>query len=181
VLYAIWQLPFVLIAHFVFDRYLLVFLPATLLILLRGAEPIRRDWIAGVACLGVFVGLSLALTHDWLSWNAARWKLGRRAIASSVHLTNLEGGFEWDNWFAPDPNRNVPPTADSGLTMPLNRKRHPNLTGRFGLSLTYLPGTRTVDQEPFSTWLYRSPQTFYLLEREDPTESWHANKRTPED
>ena len=104
-LYAFFQVPFLLISVSFFDRYLLVFLPATLLILLRGAEPTRRDWVSGVVGLALFAGLALALTHDWLSWNAARWNLGRRVIAAGVPLADLEGGFEWDNWFDPHPDQ----------------------------------------------------------------------------
>jgi hypothetical protein len=166
-LYASFQVPFLLISESYFDRYLLVFLPATLLILLRGAEPTRGDWVPGVVGLAVFAGLALALTHDWLSWNAARWNLGRRVISAGVPLTDLEGGVEWDNWFDPHPDRSPSSSADHGLTISFNHFRHPNLTGRYGLSFSPLPGTRVVDRQPYSAWLIKQPQAFYLLKPDD--------------
>ncbi len=166
-LYAFFQVPFLLISESYFDRYLLVFLPATLLILIRGAEPTRRDWVPGVIGLVVFAGLALALTHDWLSWNAARWSLGRRVIAAGVPLSDLEGGFEWDNWFDPHPDHSVSSSAARGLTVRFNSFRHPNLTGRYGLSFSPLPGALVVDRQPYSAWLIKQPQAFYLLKPDD--------------
>jgi len=166
-LYALFQVPFLLISESYFDRYLLVFLPATLLILLRGAEPTRRDWVQGVVGLALFAGLALALTHDWLSWNAARWNLGRRVIAAGVPLADLEGGFEWDNWFDPHPDHSASSSVDHGLTISFNSFRHPNLTGRYGLSFSPLPGAQVVDRQPYSAWLIKRPQAFYLIKPDD--------------
>ena len=166
-LYAIFQVPFLLISISFFDRYLLVFLPATLLILLRGAEPTRRDWVLGIVGLGLFAGLALAITHDWLSWNAARWNLGRRVISAGVPLIDLEGGFEWDNWFDPHPDHTASSSVDHGLMIPFNSFRHLNMTGRYGLSFSPLPGTQVVDRQPYSAWLIQRPQAFYLLKPND--------------
>jgi hypothetical protein len=165
VLYTLFQIPFLLIARGIFDRYFLVFLPGTLLIVLLGAKPTRRDWFAGCCVLAMFAGLAIALTHDWLSYNSARWELGRRAVAAGVPLTELEGGFEWVNWFAPYPESDAPPSADPGLAVFLSRVRHPNRTPRYGLSFSPLPGTRVIDRQPYVAWLTRKPQAFYLVEQ----------------
>jgi len=50
--------------------------------------------------LALYAWISVGLMHDWLAWNAARWELGRQALAQGIATTDIEGGFEWDGWYA---------------------------------------------------------------------------------
>ena len=78
--YVLFQIPFLIISLTLFDRYLIVFIPTALFIMVHEAVPSRRGVVLGLAGLMVLVASSLAFTHDWLAWNAARWELGRRAV-----------------------------------------------------------------------------------------------------
>jgi len=84
-----------------------------------------------------------------------------------VPLADLEGGFEWDNWFDPHPDHSASSSVDHGLTISFNSFRHPNLTGRYGLSFSPLPGAQVVDRQPYSAWLIKRPQAFYLIKPDD--------------
>jgi hypothetical protein len=157
-----------LVAPNLFDRYLLVLLPGALLIAGTAADTgpkyqtLRRS--AAVSMLALSGLLSLALMHDWLAWNAARWELGRRALARGIPPEDIEGGFEWNGWHAPVPARAsselVPPR---NLALSHNRTLWPHLTGRFALSFSEVEGTHVWDTEPYHRWLLPGQRRFYLI------------------
>jgi hypothetical protein len=106
--------------------------------------------------------------HDWLSWNSARWTLGRRALASGIAVTDIEGGLEWDNWYAPGPVSAVgaiqPPP---GLMLPFNHDRFPHVDGRHALAFSQVPGTVVLDSESYRLWLIPYLRGFLLLKQSD--------------
>jgi hypothetical protein len=121
--------------------------------------------------------------HDWLAWNVARWDLGRRAIARGIAATDIEGGFEWDGWHAsrvfllPD----EPPATrsllqDRGSMLLFRHLLFPELTGRYAISFSEIPGTMTVDSEPYRLWLAPGPRRLWLLACH-PVESAQEGKR----
>ena len=86
------------------DRYLLVFLPLSLGILVAlglTRWTITNPWYIGTAFLGltVFLGFGVAATHDYLEWNRVCW-------AADAELQNrlglapaeIDGGFEFNNF-----------------------------------------------------------------------------------
>src|SRR5205807_9212803 len=92
--FTIAHLPLALAASMLHDRYLLVLLPAALWFAAIGTKAASR-WAPSVVVLIVIAAASIALMHDWLSWNAARWQLGRRAeTAFHINPLDIEGGFE---------------------------------------------------------------------------------------
>jgi hypothetical protein len=151
--FALLHLPFLLIPWVLFDRYLIVFMPAALLLAMRplreqqGAyaprSPVGR--ILAVATLLLFAVFSLGLLHDWLAWNSARWAVGRRALDRGFAAQDMDGGFEWNSWHA---------AASVGH----NR-------GRYALSFSILPGSKVLDQEPYRLWLIPGRRAFYFLDQ----------------
>src|SRR5262249_28576619 len=77
-LVAVLQVPFLLLAPWLYDRYLLVFLPA---LIAAAAGTVKSTaawaWPAAITWLVGSAAFSVALVHDWYSWNVARWQLGR--------------------------------------------------------------------------------------------------------
>jgi hypothetical protein len=139
------------------DRYLIVLLPGALYLATdppaEAGAARKMGWVsrrtAGLVTLAVFGLFSLGLLHDWLSWNAARWALGRRAVARGIPPTHIDGGYEWEGWhFAPD------------ATAPFPARRV--------LSFSVLENMRAVDREPYDVWLMPGRRQFYLLERAPP-------------
>jgi hypothetical protein len=86
----------------IFDRYSL---PVVVLMVAIGhlvARPRATDLNAArgtalaVAALGVF---AVAATHDYLSWNRARWNAVHQFLAAGSPVSDLDGGFEYRGRF----------------------------------------------------------------------------------
>jgi hypothetical protein len=160
------HLLLLLVSPTLYDRYLIVLMPGAFALALSGEEA-RSCWPGGLAVLGVFAVISLGLMHDWLSWNAARWELGRRAVARGIAVEDIEGGLEWDSWHAPvsvapDPEATQPPPR--GLMLLFNRRRFPHLTGRYALAFSRPPDTVQLDAQTYRLWLVPRERQFLLVE-----------------
>ncbi len=100
---------FLMLNNFYFDRYSLVAFPFLILMLFPQVEnfsipkPLR---IFGQITLTAIILFSIGATHDYLSWNRARWE----AVDYSHQTLELEaekinGGFEYKKWFNINFNR----------------------------------------------------------------------------
>ena len=144
-----------------FDRYALPLLPGAIGAAAwpSGARPHR---VAGACLLLLFAASSLALMHDWLSWNAARWALGRRALARGIGAQEIEGGIEWDGWFSSGgPWRTAGP---HGLVLPFNARFFGDAPVPYALAFSQPAGTTRVDAEPYCSWLPPRAGEFLLVE-----------------
>jgi hypothetical protein len=180
----------------VYDRYVLVLLPLAVLRTLPRRSPSALDrprWRSGLAALAVCAAASVALMHDWHSWNAARWELGRRAVARGVDPEDIEGGFEWDGWHTPQivlPRHGQPPPRP--LVLPFNSQLFPRVTGRYAIAFTEpdlgpnevlpvfdlrppratsdeIPSPRRpelVDTEPYTLWLAPGTRRLALIRQD---------------
>lgn len=160
-LFSLFQVPLVLLAP-LFDRYLLFLVPGAVLVAASGRLATLGQRRLALVLLAVLAAASIALMHDWLAWNSARWALGRRAVAEyGIPPQDIEGGFEWDGWFT---ERGGPARADPPrLTLPANYYWFPQITGRYALSFSPLPGADVVAREPYRLWLSPGERFFYLL------------------
>jgi hypothetical protein len=155
------------------DRYLEVLFPGMIFLVAIRCSASGPGWLAGIAMLLLYGLLSVTLTHDWLSWNSARWELGRQAIArQNIQPVDIEGGFEWNGWFATtDPARPmkppIPSLPDDGttLSMRFTRSYFPDVTGRYALAFTEPTNAVTVASLPYSTWLPPAKKQFLLVQQ----------------
>ncbi len=171
-LFAIVHVPFLFLPYVIFDRYYIVFMPAALYLATNPRldtayvpQRVLARRVIGIAILAVFGLFSVALMHDWLAWNAARWTLGRRAVDRGIAATDIEGGFEWNCWYAPVPPfaRRQDPRSD--LLLPYTNMMFGHISGRFALSFSVPPGATVLDREPYTTWLGPGRHDFYLVEQ----------------
>ena len=104
----------------VFDRYVLLVLPAvTIPVLLfhqRRVGPALSLWAWGT--LAVFGVYSVATTHDYLAMSRARLQAASALMAAGVPRTQIVAGVEFDGWtqieangYVNDPRIVVPPGA----------------------------------------------------------------------
>jgi hypothetical protein len=176
VVFGLLELPLLILVEGVYDRYLFLLFPTVLFLGFPFSLPVRAGpstplfpearwrWASAAVMLAVMGFVSVGLMHDCLSWNEARWKLGRRA---PYKPWEIDGGFEWNGTFhlmeAPGTNRAPFPGS---LTGPLTRKRFPGVTGRAALAFWPLPDTFVIDKEPFVRWLPPGQEYIHLISRD---------------
>jgi hypothetical protein len=80
------------------DEYLLVFVPASLYLLLREAPVSVRGWGAGALVCAAMLAYVLPEQAECLAWNDARWRLGRQLVDAGASPQEIHGGFEWVGW-----------------------------------------------------------------------------------
>jgi hypothetical protein len=164
VLYSSLHALLLVVSPTLYDRYLIVLMPGALAI--AGAASFPTRWPIGLGVLALFAACSAGLMHDWLAWNSARWELGRRALARGVPADDIEGGLEWDSWYAPgDVASEGPPPRPRGFMLPFNRRRFPHITGRYALAFSQRDGTAVLDSQPYRLWLVPGEWKFLLLVR----------------
>src|SRR5262249_8621080 len=120
--------------------------------------PLALTWLVGSAAI------SVALVHDWYSWNIARWQLGTRAVQiRQIPPRRIEGGFEWDG---------VHNQGTGDLPIPAPRRAlqnvhfwFPMVTGEYAISFTPLENSVVIDQEPYHLWLGGSHDMLLLKEQ----------------
>jgi hypothetical protein len=168
---AVLQIPLLFAAPLIYDRYLLPLLPGACWLALgqgfgragpatqlegHATSTERWTWLwrlLAVATLAAYACLSIALVHDCLSWNRARWTLARRALANRIPAQAIEGGFEWDGWYSLDTSQQSSQPATSGLPLQYTRRNFPAVTGQHALSFHVLPATVVEDSEKCELWL----------------------------
>jgi len=176
VLFTFFSLCATLATPRLYDRYLLFLMPGLLALGRRLFPGDRPIWPAGPLALGVLAAISVCLTHDMWSWNAARWQLGRQALAAGTPSADIEGGFEWDGYYS---LLSRPPASGhrSSLVTSLDTTFFPYLTGRYALSFSPLPDSEVEKEVTYRTWLPPATHHFYLLKAKAMAPSSPAHPR----
>jgi hypothetical protein len=171
------QFLFVLTLPNMMDRYLEVLFPGAVYLVVMRCSVSHSGWLPGTVVVTLCGFISVALFHDWLSWNTARWELGRQAIATkSIQPDDIEGGFEWNGWYAStDPNRpmvgsdpNHPINNEPGLSLPFSRDYFPQVRGRFALAFTQPENSVVVASLPYTLWLSAEQKDFLFVQYKEP-------------
>jgi len=88
------------------DRYPMVLLPFVLAILTQGSDivPSKKQWLVAGLFFVFLAGFTLVGTHDYFSWNRARWQAIAYLTAEKNRKPNqIDGGFEYNGWHKPGP------------------------------------------------------------------------------
>ena len=100
----------------VFDRYVLFLVPlgiVILFLLVSDVGPAKAGSLTmplAVASLILYGAFSIAGTHDYLSWNSARWQaLNNLETEEPVRPDDIDGGFEFNGWYLYDSNYRASP------------------------------------------------------------------------
>lgn len=87
--------------HF-FDRYYLFLFPLMGILVLPTKKISYPKWVLvlGIAFQLGYGGFSLMATHDYLSWNRARWEaLDYLTTQKNISPNQIDGGFEFNGWY----------------------------------------------------------------------------------
>jgi hypothetical protein len=166
-LYTLAQLPFFFLTPDVYDRYFLVLLPGLVAVVLPRGSVTRWHELLAWSWVGLTGLFSIGLMHDWLAWNASRWSLGRSAIVEVAPAEDIEGGVEWDAWYASAPGASRLSKRQTALALPFTRQWFPQVSGRYAISFSIYPRTREVSQTSYRSWLLGRELPLYLLTMSD--------------
>ena len=147
-----------------FDRYLLLFVPAILVLVVTketrsGYMPERR-WRGALSLMLVLVyaTVAVAATHDYLAWNRARWMATRTLMEAGVSPHQIDGGYEFNGWYLSDPNY----------------RRKPNKSywwvddDEYVIASGPLKGYQELQRFSFRRWLLFADASVVVLHRVDP-------------
>jgi hypothetical protein len=97
----------------IFDRYMIFLIPFMVVLLFGrgiglGGGGTRVPVYTAVVALLVFASFDVAATHDYLSWNRARWRaLDHLTGQMAVPKNKIDGGYEFNGWYLYDPKQPI--------------------------------------------------------------------------
>ncbi|TXB61430.1 ArnT family glycosyltransferase [Phaeodactylibacter luteus] len=158
-LFILAYMGFLFINYIHFDRYLLPVIPFALLLL--PPQQLQRPGRAILPLL-LLAAYSISGTHDYFSWNRARWGAAAGLEAEGISPHQVDGGFEYNGWHQ---------------TGPLNANNPYSKTWWFVDDDEYLlafepfQNYRPVKAYPFQKWLWPGQDTLFVFKR-PPWQDW---------
>jgi hypothetical protein len=132
------------------DRYVLFLVPLGIVILFLlvsdggGAKAGSIIASLAVASLIFYGAFSIAGTHDYLSWNRARWQaLNNLETEQRVGPGEIDGGFEFNAWYLYDPSYRASPGKSWYFVA----------RDDFMIAFEPVPGFTEMKRYPFQRWL----------------------------
>ncbi len=90
---------FLFIDYHRFDRYLLPLLPFLMMLILVPSIRLRKlNLFLSLGSLLIIVIFSVSGTHDYFSWNRARWAAATYLENQGISPNKIDGGFEYNGW-----------------------------------------------------------------------------------
>lgn len=88
------------------DRYHMVLVPFVLVVLVQSSGVVftKKHWLLASAIFVFTAGFTLTGTHDYFSWNRARWQaIDYLTKEKGLKSNQIDGGFEYNGWDKPGP------------------------------------------------------------------------------
>jgi hypothetical protein len=150
------------ITYRAFDRYVLFLVPLGIVILFLLASDAGLAKAGSlivslaVASLILYGAFSIAGTHDYLSWNRARWQaLNNLETEQRVGPDDIDGGFEFNAWYLYDPNYRASPGKSWYFVA----------RDDFMIAFAPVPGFTEMKRYPFQRWLPPGKGNILVLRR----------------
>lgn len=166
-------MAFAFVPYFVFisilginDRYLIFLIPSlTIIIASMVSETIteiRLGWLSTIISVGliVFYGIfSVGATHDYLSWNRARWSsLDYLTKEAQISPFDIDGGFEFTGWYKYKPEISQLPRSDK-LRWWFNQNVD------YVITLGPIIGYEEIRRYPFERWIPYGQGNIFVLHK----------------
>ena len=151
-----------------FDRYLIVLLPALIVPLLWHFQRRIRETppALGWVVMGLFALYGVAATHDYLAAGRARVRAATAVAATGVLRTHISGGMEYDGWTELEQTGHVLNVSFSADPKPAPHRylvsppywfwaKTPSLDPAYMVTYSRLPGLVDAAFPPiqYTTWL----------------------------
>ncbi|MFK8006060.1 MAG: ArnT family glycosyltransferase [Saprospiraceae bacterium] len=153
---------FLMLNNFYFDRYSLVAIPFLILMLFPQNANFsipRLLKIVGHIALATIILFSIGATHDYLSWNRARWEAANYSHqVLQLEPAEINGGLEYKKWFGIFFNR---PPGYQGLEDWESLREHYIISHSEQCLFT------TLKSFPYTRYFPPKRDAIYLLEKEN--------------
>lgn len=133
-----------------YDPYLIPLIPMLMclgVLALPAMETALRRWQAVAAgLLSIFYTLfTLGATHDYFSWNRARWGALRYLTGPEMQVSsrNIDGGYEFNGWYNYDPHYQASAEKSSWWVE----------DDDYVAVLGPIPGYQVVKRFPYEEWI----------------------------
>ena len=158
-----------------YDRYIFVLLPGVFALVIAAGDLSRARPAVGTVLIVLGFMLSLALTHDWLETNSARWRVATKAVDQGVDPREIDGGREWVAWHSPVMARLRNPPRFIALPRGLNwwtdQREFDYLPGTYAVSFSsvvydvehHIIPARIVSSETYRLWLSPEERKVFVL------------------
>jgi hypothetical protein len=147
-----------------YDRYVIFLVPLAIAIVLLVSDgsPGRAGPATmplAVASLVLYGAFSIAGTHDYMSWNRARWQaLNNLTTEQRVSADHIDGGFEFNGSYLYDPNYQATPEKSWWWVA----------GDDFMVTFGPVPGFTELRRYPFRRWLPPPEGSILVLRRTTP-------------
>lgn len=155
---ALYFLPFG-VKVFYYDRYIFYLLPLLLIPVVKLSPPVHFNWknstFAGVIII-IICAFSVAGSHDYFSWNRARWKaLDKLTEEAGLSWEKIDGGFEFNGMhhFSQDDDR-IPGKSWWWV-----------VDDEYILSFGQIPGYEEIGRWGYSRWMFSGEGAVLTLHR----------------
>jgi hypothetical protein len=129
-------------------------------------SPVTRIAISAVLLLPLGI-LAVAGTHDYLSWNRARWQ-ALNELTKTLSPMDIDGGLEFNGWYGYDPRFREAQSKSPNITMVHGRSS--------GVALNEIPGYTVEKRYPFDRWLPPGKAEVLVLHKY--TDQPHKHKKS---
>jgi len=158
-----------------YDRYVFVLLPGVFALVVAAGNLSRPRPALGTMLIVASGILSVALTHDWLETNSARWRIATRAVDNGLDAREIDGGREWVGWHSAviARMRNAAHFAElpRGVNYWRDQYEFPQLPGIYAVSFQsevydlehHIVPTRKIDSEIYRLWLSPKEREVFLV------------------
>ncbi len=162
VVFVLYSVVIVLIGYY--DRYLIVFPAVLMAVTCRLIPPAAKGkrfpwgWM-GLFVLLIYGSFSVAATHDYLSWNRARWKaLNHLTEKMKIPPRLIDGGFEFNGWNLYNPD----------YVQKKDKSYWWIDDDKYVISFGQMVGYKEIQRVAFKRWI--PPETAFIrvLERKNP-------------
>lgn len=143
-----------------YDRYLVFLVP--LLVLLTALPMSRLNWQGNkklialpIVMILLYGGFTIAATHDYLSWNRARWEALHNLMDDDVPPDRIDGGFEFNAWYL----------YDDGYEYDPNKSWYWVDRDDYVVSFYPLDGYTEINRYPYETWLPGEQGNILVLQK----------------
>lgn len=148
-----------------FDRYYLILVPCLALLLLPDRSVrFKGWWVAPILFYySPLIWFSAAGTHDYLSWNRARWDLLYEVMeVDRIPASRIDGGFEFNSAYK------------TGIGNPNTQNSFGTRTGisrwfvaddQYAIATGEIPCYQPWRIKEYPSWISRRKEYIYLLER----------------